>query len=125
MRKRDGGVRGEGGSYTVFPQHPNWIECNNALTIQYQNGKYSLSLTPTHSTVEMRKEEEVEMGGGGVVSVQITVMIFKKGVWWWWGGGVNMLRDHREREKKGKMPHPQQCVAWLPSGKEASGNWLP
>lgn len=44
--------------YTVFPQHLNWIGCNNALTIQYQNGKYSLSLTPTHSSTERREEEE-------------------------------------------------------------------
>lgn len=61
----EGGWGGRGGSgrrereiYTVFPQHLNWIGCNNALTIQYQNGKYSLSLTPTHSSVERREEEK-------------------------------------------------------------------
>lgn len=48
----------EGEIYTVFPQHLNRIGCNNASTIQYQNGKYSLSLTPTHSSVEKKKEGE-------------------------------------------------------------------
>lgn len=55
-RKRD--REGEREIYTVFPQHLNWIGCNNALTIQHQNGKYSLSLTPTHSSVERREEEK-------------------------------------------------------------------
>lgn len=65
----------EGEIYTVFPQHLNWIGCNNASTIQYQNGKYSLSLTPTHSCVARREkkkegeEEEEEV----VVDVQIIV----------------------------------------------------
>lgn len=79
--------------YTVFPQHLNWIGCNNALTIKYQNGKYSLSTTPTQCGEERQEERERwrRKGGRGCSDYHPTN-----------GGGLNMqsLRNKRGSETK-------------------------
>lgn len=79
--------------YTVFPQHLNWIGCNNALTIKYQNGKYSLSTTPTQCGEEREEGRERwrRKGGGGCSDYHLIN-----------GGGWNMqsLRNKRGSETK-------------------------